>query len=201
MTVPIAASNSRGRFCLLYRSLEEARGEAQKRRRTSGPRPTFHSEELERFLLIHVVKQLLGEALHARRFSNETFTASEWQALSRTWAGAPQRAIPDKPEAAKKTWVALKARFGESPADVLELIVRDRPLVPPRGNAIGGEFTQVGDLLLTAREVALAQPAAPAATSTNHAERVRVGFGTEGKLILQFSGEKNNETTASKNIC
>jgi hypothetical protein len=198
--VSIAASNSGGRFCLLYRSLEEARGEAQKKRRTSGPRPTFHSEELERFLLIHVLKQLLGEALHARRFSNETFTASEWQTLSRTWAGATQRAIPDEPKAAAHTWAALKRRFGEYPVDVLELILRDRPLEPPLENAKCGEFTQVGDLLLTAREVALAQPAAPAAhTSTNHAERVRLTFGTDRKLEMQFSGEKNNET--SKNVC
>ena len=138
--------------------------------------------------MIHVVKQLLGEALDARRFSNETFTATEWQRLSRTWAGATQRAIPDQPGAAMQTWVALKARFGESPADVLELIVRDRPLLPARENATRGEFTQVGDLLLTAREVALAQPAAPATTSTNHAERVRLTFGTDRKLDMQFSG-------------
>ncbi len=141
--------------------------------------------------MIHVVKQLLGEALDARRFSNETFTATEWQALSRTWAGATQRAIPDQPEAAAKIWVALKARRGESPVDVLELIVRDRPLVPARENATRGEFTQVGDLLLTAHEVALAKPAAPAATSTNHAERVRLTFGTDHKLDMQFSGAQS----------
>jgi hypothetical protein len=57
----------------------------------------------------------------------------------------------------------------------------------------------VGDLLLTAHEVALAQPAAPATTSTNHAERVRLTFGTDRKLDMQFSGDKKNET--SKNIC
>jgi hypothetical protein len=57
---------------------------------------------------------------------------------------------------------------------------------------------QVGDLLLPAREVALAQLAAPAATSTNHAERVRLTFGTDSKLDMQFSGNKNIET--SKNI-
>ncbi len=90
--------------------------------------------------------------------------------------------------AAAKIWVALTARFGESPADVLELIVRDHPLLPARENAKCGEFTQVGDLLLTAREVALAQPAAHAATSTNHAERVRLTFGTDRQLDMQFSG-------------
>ena len=200
-TVRSAGSNWGSLVCLLCRSLDEAHGEAVKKKRTSGPRPTFHSEELERFLLIHVIKQLIGEALHARRANNETFNGTEWQRLSRTWAGATQRAIPDQPQAAAHTWAALKARFGESPADVLELIVRDRPLLPPRESAKRGEFTQVGDLLLTAHEVALAQPAAHAATSTNHAERVRLTFGTDRKLEMQFSGEKNNETTASKNIC
>ena len=186
-----AGWNWRGRVCVLCRSLDEANGEAAKKRRTSGPRPTFHSEELERFLLIHVIKQLIGEALHARRANNETFNGTEWQRLSRTWAGATQRAIPDQPQAAAHTWAALKARFGESPADVLELIVRDRPLVPAPENAKVGEFTQVGDQLLTTSEVALAQPAAPAApaaTTTGHAERVRVALGTGNSLSLTFSG-------------
>ncbi len=141
--------------------------------------------------MFHVVKQLLGEALDARRFSNEMFTAPEWQTSSRTWAEATQRAIPDQPEAATQIWVALKARFGESPAEVLELIVRDRSLVPARENATRGEFTQLGDVLLTAREVALAQPASPATTSTNHAERVRLTFGTNRKLDMQFSGAQS----------
>jgi hypothetical protein len=188
--VRTAGSNWPGRVCLLCRSLDEARGEPARKRRTTGQRPTFHSEELERFLLIHVVKQLLGEALDARRSTNQTFTGTEWQALSRTGAGATQRAIPDQPEAAAKTCSALQARFSESPADVLELIGSDRPLVPARENVQRGEFTQVGDQFLTPSEVALAQPAVPAAKSTNHAERVRVAFGTEGKLILQFSGNQ-----------
>ena len=187
-----AGWNWRGRVCVLCRSLDEANGEAAKKRRTSGPRPTFDSEELERFLMIHVMKKLIAEALDARRSTNETFTATEWRTLSSTWAGATQRAIPDKPEAAKKTWVALKERFSlQSPEDVLELIVRDRPLVPAPENAKVGEFTQVGDQLLTTSEVALAQPAAPAApaaTTTGHAERVRVALGTGNSLSLTFSG-------------
>ncbi len=74
------------------------------------------------------------------------------------------------------------------------MINRDRPLVPPRGYAIGGEFTQVGDQFLTPSEVALAQPAAPAATSTNHAERVRAVFAHGGQAdSLKFSGNQSTD--------
>ena len=89
-----AAWNSTSRMCLLCRSLEEANGEAEKKRRTSRKCPTFDSEELERVLVIHVITQLIGESLDARRSTNETFTGFEWRALSSTWAGATQRAIP-----------------------------------------------------------------------------------------------------------